>query len=302
MIPKHIHQIWIGPNPCPELWIRTVRNFCATYRYNYTLWTECSIETALSFDAIPGFQEAYSRQTSLPGRADLLRYLILWLHGGIYLDADVVIANPRRFHAFLLKQTTDLFFAWEDFSEVGLRMNAELPLYEIDLKGRTRLIANSVIGATPRNSFLKVALTGAAEYSAKFAGQGAWREVGPAYLTNLYDSISPEARLRITIYPMHFFYPVRWGGVTDPEYHLKHALPPDAMLFQYGYSTNKYDQIFKSLGSKSHIRGTFRARHKRQIQTKRAKKSLSAAPLAYLESHSQGGSGGNAGNSDCPDA
>jgi mannosyltransferase OCH1-like enzyme len=300
MIPRHIHQIWIGPNPCPEVWIRTVRAFCASHRYNYTLWTEQSINTTLSFDTIPGFRDAYGRQHSLPGRADLLRYLILWIHGGLYLDADVVIANPRRFHAFLQKQRTALFFAWEDFSETGLRMNAELPLYELDLKGRSRLIANSVIGSSPRHPFLRAAIEGADEYSAKFAGQGAWREVGPAYITNLYDRMTSQEREGIMIYPMEYFYPVRWGGITDPEYHLKHPLPASAMLFQYGYSTNKYDEIFKTLGAKSHIRGTLRARsHLRRRQTR---KSLGVAPQASLEPHSLGGSSGNADNSGYQDA
>lgn len=288
MIPKHIHQIWIGPNPCPEIWIRTVRAFCATYRYNYTLWNEQTLQTALPQDTVPGFHAAYERQEaagSLPGRCDLLRYLILWTYGGVYLDADVVIANPRRFHAFLERQKASLFFAWEDFSETSMRMNAELPNYESDLKGRTRLIANSVIGAAPKHPFLAAAIAGAADYSAQFAGQGAWREVGPAYITNLHDRLGPDPT--IEIHPMRFFYPVHWGGITDPEYHLKHPLPPEAMLFQYGYSTNTYDRIFRSLGAKSHIRGTLRARYRRRGQTR---KSPGAAPPASLELRPPAGS------------
>lgn len=261
MIPNHIHQIWIGPNPCPEIWIQTVRSFCSKYRYNYTLWNENAIRNALDFDAIAGFREAYAIQEaagSLPGRCDLLRYLILWTYGGLYIDADVVIANPKRFNTFLQGQTARLFFAWENFSEQSMVLNSQLSNYEHDLKDRKRLIANSVIGAEPKHPFLQGAIMGAAEYSTAFRGEGAWREVGPAYLTNLYDSF-PEKE-GIQIHPMHFFYPVQWGGITDPEYHLKHSLPTESMLFQYGYSTNNFNTIFQRLGPKGHIRGTFRAK------------------------------------------
>lgn len=285
-IPRHIHQIWIGPNPCPEIWIRTVRAFCAAHKYNYTLWNEAAIQTALNFDAVPRFREAYERQEreqSLPGRCDLLRYLILWTYGGIYLDADTVVVNSRKFHTFLETQTASLFLAWEDFSAESMEKNAALPYSELDLKGRTRILSNGTIGAMPKHSFLRAALEGAADYSAKFEFQGAWRSVGPAYLTNLYDSLTPEEREGIVVHPMRFFYPIQWGGITDPEYHLKHALHADAMLFQYGYSTNKFDQIFRSMGAKSHIRGTFRARAARR--RRQTRKSLSVAPPASLVPH-----------------
>lgn len=302
-LPNHIHQIWIGSNPCPEIWVKTIRSFCYKYKYNYTLWNEHAIQTALNFDAIPGFRKAYSIQESIqsiPGQCDLLRYLILWTYGGLYIDADVVIANPRKFHTFLQTQTASLFFAWEEMNETGIALLKQVAKYEYDLNGRTRLISNSVIGAQPRHPFFYRVIEGSAAYSEPIRGYGAWREVGPGYITNLYDA-SPDIS-GITIYPMRFFYPVQWGGITDPEYHLKHPLPAESMLFQYGYSTNRYSDIFRQMGPKSHIRGTFRARHKRQLQTRRAKKSPCAAPPAYLEPHSQVGSSGNAGNSGCPDA
>ncbi len=239
------------------------------------------MKTALNFDAVPGFREAYDAQVaagSLPGRCDLLRYLILWTYGGVYMDADVVIANPKRFDTFLQGQTATLFFAWEDFSARSLELNAQLPNYELDLKGRERLIANSVIGVQPRHPFLYKAIEGAAAYAARLRGQGAWREVGPGYMSNLYDTFEPKEG--IVIHPMRFFYPVQWGGITDPEYHLKHPMPVDSMLFQYGYSTNQYNTIFQRLGPKSHIRGTFRARRGGRGRQTRRQSSSDAPPAS----------------------
>ena len=101
MIPKIIHQIWIGPNTIPS----HVKEYCKNTKdlfndYEYKFWTN---------DNIPDMPELCSRQFNRYGKigrpafqADILRYYVLNKYGGIYLDVDFVC--NRRFDSIINKK------------------------------------------------------------------------------------------------------------------------------------------------------------------------------------------------------
>jgi hypothetical protein len=113
-----------------------------------------------------------------------------------------------------------------------------------DVYGRTWRVANGLIGVKPAHPFFKRALDTCGEHSKQMRGKGAWREVGPAFITTLYEAMKDQYP-DITVYPMAYFYPLDWHGITDPEHHKKVSVPEESMLFQYGYSTNHFDKILK---------------------------------------------------------
>ena len=89
-IPKIIHQIWIGPKPRPWRLMDTFRD--KHPEFQYVVWTEAEI-------AARGFvlenTEAFDRMgDSWAGKADILRWEILWRYGGIYQDADSICLEP----------------------------------------------------------------------------------------------------------------------------------------------------------------------------------------------------------------
>lgn len=233
-----IHQIWLGTNPRPNEWMQTVRDFAADHGYEYQLWTEKNVE-GLDLRAVPGLRAEYGKlRSQLAGQADIIRLAALYKYGGVYIDADTVIMKPAKFAAFLEKSAADgvgVFFAWENLSKARTR--------KLGLKDR-RLVANGIIGAaTAGHPFLGELLEGVVANARREAGEEAWRRVGPLYVTRMYKKLRGKYP-DVHIYPMRYFYPIHWGGITDPELHKKVQIPKESMLFQYGYTTNKFDKIF----------------------------------------------------------
>jgi mannosyltransferase OCH1-like enzyme len=229
-----IHQIWIGDNPLPTPWTDTVKDFAKEYNYTYKLWTDASVKD-LRMDDIPGLKAVYtSFRGELAGRADILRLLILYTFGGIYIDADTVIMKPANFHRFLTKNTAGVFFGWENLTAARTR--------KLGLGKIRRLVANGIIGAEAGHPFIKELLEGLVENSK--GKKEAWKAVGPLYVTKQYMALKKKFP-DVHVYPMRYFYPRAWAGITDPELHTKVKIPGASMLFQYGYSTNHFDRIFR---------------------------------------------------------
>jgi mannosyltransferase OCH1-like enzyme len=107
-IPKIIHQIWIGPNPQPYIWTDT---FSKDYvnnnpEWEYKLWTENNIGGLLS--EFPVLRRIFDAEKEYYGKADILRYAILYTHGGVYIDADIVWVNNKSLNPII--ESINCFF------------------------------------------------------------------------------------------------------------------------------------------------------------------------------------------------
>jgi mannosyltransferase OCH1-like enzyme len=83
-IPKLIHQIWIGPNQIPcksKPFIEGIRSLHP--EFTYRLWTDADI-TPENFVNYRYIMQA----KSYAQKADIMRYEILYRHGGVYFDID----------------------------------------------------------------------------------------------------------------------------------------------------------------------------------------------------------------------
>ena len=158
MIPKIIHQIWIGKNPRPVEWMDTVKDFAEKYGYKYMLWDSVS---ELGIDDIPGLRSIYNKfSKELAGCADIIRLLALYKYGGIYIDADSVIMKPEKFAAFLERNKAPVFFGWENLTVARTRKLARLGDMSPKIKKNRKLVANGLIGAEKEHPFLKKLLRG----------------------------------------------------------------------------------------------------------------------------------------------
>ena len=84
-IPHKIHQIWVGPNSIPEKYIEYMRKIKELHPdYEYRLWTNEDI-TPDNFSTY----EYINKTNVYAQKADIMRYEILYKHGGIYLDMDM---------------------------------------------------------------------------------------------------------------------------------------------------------------------------------------------------------------------
>jgi hypothetical protein len=241
-IPKIIHQIWLGTNAPPTEWIDTVKKFGKDNGYQYKLWNEKTVES-LNWQLIPGLRREYAKfKNEMAGRADIIRLLALFQYGGLYIDADSVIMKPEKFADFMEKNKAGVFFGWENLKKAQTRKLGDLGP---GLRSAKRLVANGLVGAEKEHPFIKRILDGLISNAEKEEGQAAWRRVGPLYVTRVYMKYKSEFP-DVHVYPMKYFYPRHWKGITDPELHKKVKIPEASMLFQYGYSTNHFDRHFNA--------------------------------------------------------
>lgn len=174
LIPKKLHFVWVGdnkarPEACIASWRKTNPDYTVTIWDNYALkntrWiNQRHINSMLS-------QE-------LCGVADLMRYEILYNHGGIALDADSICLAPLE--DWLLKP--DAFAVWEQ---------------EIKRPG---LISTVALGSIPHHSFFGSCITRLYNQSS-VTYDSAWKTTGPRHVTNTYLEVDHD----LTVYPSHYF-------------------------------------------------------------------------------------------------
>jgi mannosyltransferase OCH1-like enzyme len=187
MIPKIIHQIWIGPKKCPEKLIQTWKDkHPESEGWQHILWTNDDIEkfqikNKRHFDEIEEWA----------GKADIWRYEILHRYGGVFCDADSICTN----------QLDDHFFQHDSFA--GFE-NEEC---------RGNLVANGYIGASKGNRFMKILIDEIFKtptVTQKDTGRMAWRNVGPLFFTEQII----KNKYPISIYPSFVFIPQHYSGIT----------------------------------------------------------------------------------------
>lgn len=98
-IPFTVHQVWVqgGRETMPEHVRRmTAWTEAATLQHGgaYRLWSEGDLLPLLLRDFPARLAAVYRSAPSHAARSDILRLLVLGLHGGIYLDTDVLVLRP----------------------------------------------------------------------------------------------------------------------------------------------------------------------------------------------------------------
>lgn len=212
-IPKVIHQIWIGPNPPPTKWINSFKVDFIKHNpgWTYRLWTEKEINQLELVN-----RELYDQEKNLAGKADILRYEILYQFGGVYIDADSQWLNQKSLDPLLARvNETGLFAGREDH----------------------RLIGICVIGASQNNPILKYTIETLRKLYHQFRVEekwDSWVSTGPGLFTECVKSFG------ITIFPIHYFYPLSWH-YDQRAANLNDF--PDSYMLHYGYSTNNFAAV-----------------------------------------------------------
>ena len=103
-IPKIIHQIWIGPKTPPNNLMDTWKNKHEKEGFEYILWTEKEMKKR---GFVSQLRNRLNEMQEFAGKADILRWEILYEYGGIYIDADSFCLEPitdliNKYKAFML--------------------------------------------------------------------------------------------------------------------------------------------------------------------------------------------------------
>lgn len=88
MIPKILHQVWLGPDDPPLAWMRSWIERHPDWRY--LLWHEQDFEGGW----LGPVYDEYMAQHRYDGASDVARAAVLYAHGGVYVDADSECLRP----------------------------------------------------------------------------------------------------------------------------------------------------------------------------------------------------------------
>ena len=198
MIPKVIHQIWLGdPRKCPLDLINTWKEKNPTWKH--TLWTDKNIPKLRN-------QEQFDAMKELAGKADILRYEILYNLGGFYIDADSKCIKPLD----------DSLLDAEVFC-----------CYESE-KYRPNLVANGYLATSKGSTLMEFAIRCIGTLSTTFFLElkelTAWMYTGPLFFSELLKGkhqgkeFPAEGMETVTIHPSHYFIPRHYNDPRDFVY------------------------------------------------------------------------------------
>lgn len=180
-VPKIIHQLWIGDKPEPTNLMNTWRDKHPNFKY--IKWDE---KLLLEYQHIFTCNDRVDEIEEINGKADIIRWEILYEFGGVFIDADSICIEP-----------------------IDDIINKPFASYENET-ARPGLIATGTMGFPPKHPLVFDAINWIKNNSVskKDTGLSAWETVGPLLLTKLYN-----LHKNIHIYPSYYFLPEHYSGL-----------------------------------------------------------------------------------------
>jgi len=183
-IPKIIHQLWIGSKPAPIKLMNTWKYKHSDFEYIY--WNETEfIKRNMVFEC----QKQIDDIEEINGKADIIRWEILYKYGGVFIDADSICIE--QFDEEIINKTC--FAGWEQEEvRAGLIATGTMgfPINHPLVKGAIDWIKNNPV--TQKDGYM------------------AWQSVGPGLLTRMYNSGKFND---LYIFPSYTFLPIHLTGV-----------------------------------------------------------------------------------------
>lgn len=216
MIPKIIHQIWIGDQTKrPSKLMQTWMDFHPTW--DYFLWTEKEIK---EFELLNRSQ--FDNHPTFPGKADIARYEILYRLGGFFIDADSICIKPMD----------------------SLLEKEFVCCYESE-KHRGNLVANGYIGCPPKHkSMSDLIMIISSLNQSQIMDVGAWKTVGPVPFSYVVKSNNLEVMPSSSFLPIHYedagFKKVKMSKLSKPELQKLSSDFPDSFSYQFWGSKSEY--------------------------------------------------------------
>ena len=231
-IPKLIHQIWIGPKKIPNYWTNTFSELYIENNkdYKYKIWNNDNYLNELN--KYPVLKIIFNEFVSYCCKADILRLIILYEYGGIYIDADSVWLYNKSFDELLEKSKNTNFF-------VGRTPNEN--------ENSKFFLTNGVFGCTKNHLYIKNMI--------KFLEMSIYNYYTHTYSKKLVIKKNLERSTicgpglftkelknkNVTIFPSHYFYPISWHNLNINN--IDYGKYKESYMFQYGGTTNNLDSL-----------------------------------------------------------
>ena len=175
LIPKKIHQIWLGemPEAHKKLIPKIIENHTG---WEYKLWT---LDDLKNYPMVN--KELFNSVNNLGSKSDIARYEILYNEGGIYLDSD-----------FEMVKNFDSLIYNEFFTGCGHIDNPE--------------VFNGLIGCTKNNELMGLLVEG---LKSKGVDGDIMHNTGPYYFSSIFfEYIKKNMGKKIVVLPTPYFYPL----------------------------------------------------------------------------------------------
>lgn len=96
MIPKHIYRAWQTQTFHKKVEKRIKKTTSLNPEYEHTIFTEQQRDDFVYANFDKSVISAYKQLNNVVAKVDLWRYLIIYKHGGVYLDMDASIEKPIK--------------------------------------------------------------------------------------------------------------------------------------------------------------------------------------------------------------
>ena len=207
-IPKIIHQTW-DTEDIPETFHRWIVTWKRLHPdWSYWFWTLKEIRRFVAKE-YPEFLNLYDLYTEDIFRSDVMRYLVLYKYGGIYVDLDMEALKPldiwtHNFNCIVSEETYEHPFVVRE---------ADPPAN----------IVNGFIACRPGHPFLKSAIDSLEEFAGFYFGDYL-HATGPFFLDAVLEryliKMQNASHMRsdsvdITIVPPKYFFPTYDPSESD---------------------------------------------------------------------------------------
>ena len=209
MIPKIIHQLWIGPKTAPTELMDTWRD--KHPEFEYIRWSEAEMKKR-NFPL--SCSNRINEMEEIAGKADIIRWEILYHYGGIFLDADSICIEPFDHQLTNLKA----FVAWENE------------------QCRSGLAAVGTMAFPPKHPLVRKCIEWIQQNCCSFqiTKKRAWMLTGPVLLSNMLKTkLYPD----ISILPSYLFLPQHWTGLQYKGHAKVYAHQ------EWGSTNNSYESM-----------------------------------------------------------
>ena len=194
-IPKIIHMTWKSEE-LPEHF-NEIREYWKTLNpeYEFRLWTD-EDNRKLIEEEFPFFLEVYDSYKKHIQRVDAVRYCILYLYGGIYIDLDFLPIRPI-----------------DDFLDDCKLVLGKEPPFAAERREMDKIVSNAFMATTVHNEFFQNVIHEMIENHLNFnhldEEEIVLNTTGPFMLTKMYDNWREKEEIRLLdssyFLPLHVY-------------------------------------------------------------------------------------------------
>lgn len=186
-IPRIVHAFW-GGSPLPDEWGRCLDRWRRLHPdWEVIVWAEGQIPDLGGLQRFWGSPEVWSPKSNIwQHRTNLLRYVLLAKHGGVWVDVDM---EPLRPIDPLIDGETRMLAGWE---------------------ADGHWINNAFLASPPGHPAVAEILDGLADNIADHPEWRSNRQSGARYITPIL-----AGRLDVRVLPQAEIYPYHWSQTAD---------------------------------------------------------------------------------------